>query len=71
MGFSSSSSNSSRIYTPTPTPPPVVTQTAANDTKEAASQASAHKKGLLSTILSAQRRKENTSESHTGNSTLG
>lgn len=66
MGFSSS-----KPYTPAPTPLPVVTQTATNETKEAADQASAQKKGLLSTILSTQRRKETTAFTQTGNPTLG
>ncbi|MBR6576000.1 MAG: hypothetical protein IKK73_02595 [Akkermansia sp.] len=66
MGFSSSNR-----YTAAPTPIPVATQTATNDTKEAANQVNAQKKGLLSTILSTQRRRETTTSGSNGNSTLG
>ena len=65
MGFSSSN------YTPAPTPLPVVTQTATSDTKEAVEQSNAQKKGLLSTILSSQRRKQTTATTNSGNATLG
>ena len=65
MGFSSSSN-----YTATNTIP-VVTQTNTEESYNATQQNNAQKKGLLSTILSAHRRKETTSSVDSAHSTLG
>lgn len=66
MGFSSTSN-----YRAATTTIPVVTQTTAEESQNAANQANAQKKGLLSTILSSHRRKETTSAVDSANPTLG
>ena len=66
MGFSSSNN-----YRAATTTIPVVTQTTAGESQQATDQANAQKKGLLSTILRAHRRKETTATADSANSTLG
>lgn len=48
---------------------PVVSETADNDTANAYTQSNAHRKGLLSTILSSRREQKQTAAE--GNTTLG
>ena len=66
MGFSSSTNYRAATNTI-----PVVTQTTAGESQQATDQANAQKKGLLSTILRAPRRKETTATADSANSTLG
>ncbi len=66
MGFSSTSNYRAATNTI-----PVVTQHDSEESQQAADQAQARKKGLLSTILSAHRRKETTATVESTNSTLG
>ena len=66
MGFSSSTNYRAATNTI-----PVVTQHQAEESYNAAQQANAQKKGILSTILSSHRRKETTSSVDSANSTLG
>ena len=58
----------------TDTTPPVVADVVETDTQNAYDQKAAHRKGLLSTILSSQKNAGSamtTTASHSGNSTLG
>lgn len=66
MGFSSTSN-----YRGATTTIPVVTQTSTEESQNAANQSNARKKGMLSTILSAHRRKETTAAVDSANTTLG
>ena len=65
MGFSNTTN-----YRAATTTIPVVTQSSAEESAQAQGQTAAQKKGLLSTILTAHRRRENMTEAP-GNSTLG
>ena len=66
MGFKSKSSPASAANTI-----PVVTDTVENDTERAYAQESSRKKGLLSTLLSSQRKQEQEQGQTYGNKTLG
>lgn len=71
MGFKS---KSSRVAAPANTVAstiPVVTDVVENDTEAAYEQESSRKKGLLSTLLSSQRKREQEQGSFFGNKTLG
>ena len=65
MGFSNTTN-----YRAATTTIPVATQSSAAESEQAQSQTAAQKKGLLSTILTAHRRRENMTEAP-GNTTLG
>lgn len=66
MGFKSGSSAPSAQTTI-----PVVTDTVENDTERAYAQESSRKKGMLSTLLSARRKREESQNDTPGNKTLG
>lgn len=68
MGFKSKSSPAPVVSKPTI---PVVTDTVENDTERAYAQESSRKKGLLSTLLSSQRKREQEQGQTFGNKTLG
>lgn len=67
MGFSSKTNYSSSATRTIP----VVTQNDAGESMQAANQGMKQKKGLLSTILSNQRRKQTTASVDSANTTLG
>lgn len=67
MGFKPKSSASSVANNTIP----VVTDTVENDTEHAYAQESSRKKGLLSTLLSSQRKREQEQGQTFGNKTLG
>ena len=67
MGFKSSSPS----YQAATTTIPVVTQSSTEESRAAANQYAANRKGVLSTLLTAQRRKNANAGDAPGNTTLG
>lgn len=67
MGFNTSRPN----YQAATTTIPVVTQSSTEESRAAANQSTANRKGMLSTLLTAQRRKNLNSGDASANTTLG